>query len=298
MTRHRTREHAHLPPSLGARLDRVAAPPHLFGDLTEDVLLRAGISPGMHVLDVGCGRGDVTLLAAKLVGPTGRVIGIDRSVDALTIAASLAAALGLDNVSFREADLRDFVLDDGVDAIVGRYVLVHQDDYGGAMRRLARSLRPGGVMAFHEMVLSGGLESSPRCALLDRCAWWLRETYRRAGLDERAGLRLHAAFVEAGLGEPRMVVRASAQGASSAALFTSVAALVRALLPRIVQLGVASPAEVDVDTLADRLRAEATGLGAVVTSPLLVGAWARRAERGIGPHAEPASGESRHRRAM
>ncbi len=276
MTRHRTREHPYVPHPVNAALDRVVAQAHLFGDLTEDVLIRAGIAPGMHVLDVGCGRGDVTLLAAKLVGPTGRVIGIDRSTDALSIAASLASALRLDNVSFRVADLRDFVLDDGVDAIVGRFVLVHQPDYDDTMRRLARSLRPGGVMVFHELVLAGGLESSPSCSLLERCAGWLRETFDRAGLDVRAGLRMHRAFVEAGLGEPRMVVRASAHGAGSATIFASVAALVRSFLPLMVQLRVVGPAEVDIDTLAERLRAEATAAGAVVTSPLLAGAWARR----------------------
>ena len=284
--RHRTREHPYLHPTVyPSAHDRAALSSHLFGDLTEDVLIRAGITPGMHVLDVGCGRGDVTLLAARLVGPTGRVIGIDRSADALGIAASVAGALRLGNVSFREADLRDFVLDDGVDAIVGRFALVRQPDYADALRRLARSLRPGGVMAFQEMVLTGGLEASPRCALLERCGEWLRETFRRAGLDERAGLRLHAAFVEAGLGEPRMIVRASAQSASTSTTLASVAALVRSFLPLILRLGVASPAEVDIDTLAERLRAEATAAGAVVTSPLLVGAWARRGRREELPNA-------------
>jgi cyclopropane fatty-acyl-phospholipid synthase-like methyltransferase len=48
------------------RLERQAA---FFGELTEDVLRRAGVAPGMHVLDVGCGIADVSLLAARLVGP-------------------------------------------------------------------------------------------------------------------------------------------------------------------------------------------------------------------------------------
>jgi SAM-dependent methyltransferase len=275
MTRHRTREHAYAPRHI-APLDALALHSPPFGDLAEDVLLRAGIAPGMRVLDVGCGRGDLTLLAARLVGQSGRVIGVDRSADALRAAASLAAALRLPNVAFREADLHDLVLDDGVDAIVGRFVLVHQRDPAETLRRLARSLRPGGVMAFQELLLTGGLEASPRCALLERCAGWLRETFRRAGLDERAGLGLHAAFLEAGLGEPRLVVRASAQGGASGPILASVAALVRHFLPLLLQLGVATPAEVDIDTLAERLRAEAEAAGAVVTSPLLVGAWARR----------------------
>ena len=62
-------------------LDRLIAQARFFGDLTEEVLRRAGVGPGMRVLDVGCGTGDVSFLAARLVGPTGSVLGVDRSAD-------------------------------------------------------------------------------------------------------------------------------------------------------------------------------------------------------------------------
>jgi SAM-dependent methyltransferase len=58
----------------------------LIRDLTENVLRRAGIVPGMRVLDVGCGVGDVSLLAAEIVGPSGFVLGVDRSADATAVA--------------------------------------------------------------------------------------------------------------------------------------------------------------------------------------------------------------------
>src|SRR6202007_1153318 len=73
------------------RLERMAA---FFRDLTEEVLRRAGVAPGMHVLDVGCGVGDVSLLAGTLVGPTGAVLGIDRSAEAVDTARRRAAAAG------------------------------------------------------------------------------------------------------------------------------------------------------------------------------------------------------------
>src|SRR5262245_62576551 len=88
-----------------ARLERQG---RLFHDLTEDVLVRAGLAPGMRVLDVGCGIGDVSLLAASLVGPGGTVLGIDRSPDAIETAARRAAAACQRRGRFAVAEVEDF----------------------------------------------------------------------------------------------------------------------------------------------------------------------------------------------
>ena len=54
--------------------------------ITERLLREAGLTPGLRVLDLGCGCGDVAMLAAELVGPNGTVVGIDRSADVLAVA--------------------------------------------------------------------------------------------------------------------------------------------------------------------------------------------------------------------
>jgi ubiquinone/menaquinone biosynthesis C-methylase UbiE len=59
-------------------------------DLTGDLLSRAGLAPGMRVLDLGCGVGDVSLLAARIVGEKGSVLGVDRSASSLEIARGRA----------------------------------------------------------------------------------------------------------------------------------------------------------------------------------------------------------------
>jgi ubiquinone/menaquinone biosynthesis C-methylase UbiE len=69
----------------------------------------AGLGAGMHVLDVGCGAGDVSLLAAEFVGPTGTVVGIDSSRRAVDTARLRANRAGLPNVSFIEGDLHNRV---------------------------------------------------------------------------------------------------------------------------------------------------------------------------------------------
>src|SRR5262245_51899189 len=70
--------------------------------ITRRIFLFAGIGPGMRVLDIGCGAGDVSMLLADLVGESGEVVGVDRVPAALAAAESKAAERGLRNVSFRE----------------------------------------------------------------------------------------------------------------------------------------------------------------------------------------------------
>src|SRR5512142_3397577 len=72
------------------------------------LLRHAGIGRGMRVLDLGTAVGELAFLAAELVGPEGEVLGVDRSADALAAAREHAAARGLRNVSFAQADIADW----------------------------------------------------------------------------------------------------------------------------------------------------------------------------------------------
>src|SRR5215470_17333123 len=86
---------------------------------------QAGISEGMRVLDLGCGVGDVSFTARKLVGTSGEVLGIDRSEVAVAEAQKRAAAAGLRNVQFLASDLDNFRSEKKFDAVVGRLVLMY-----------------------------------------------------------------------------------------------------------------------------------------------------------------------------
>jgi SAM-dependent methyltransferase len=125
-------------------LDRLINQARFFGDLTEEVLRRAGVGPGMRVLDVGCGTGDVSFLAARLIGPTGSVIGVDRSAEAVAVAEGRAREAGLGNVSFAAQDLSEVTVADPVDALVVRLVLMYLADPAAVLRRLLEAVRPGG----------------------------------------------------------------------------------------------------------------------------------------------------------
>jgi len=121
-----------------------------FADPMDERLLRgAGIGRGMQVLDLDCGAGDVSLLAAKLTGPNGLVLGVDQDPAILEIARSRAHQQDLGHVYFLEA--ADGPYDQGpFDAVIARHILDRAENPVTAFRNLSRLLRPGGVLALHE----------------------------------------------------------------------------------------------------------------------------------------------------
>lgn len=255
-------------------LRRLAMQSAFWGELTEDVFQRAGIDDGMHVLDIGSGAGDVSFLAARMVGPSGSVLGIDRSEDAVKRASARAAELGLSWCRFSVAGVEAFETGQRFDAVVGRLVLMYLNDPARTLRSLARHLRPGGIVAFHEIILSS-MHCVPPIPLMRQVAHWVLTAFERGGAELDMGLRLPATFRAAGLtpAEPYAAARPVA-GADSAG-YEVLAAVTRSLLPAIEKFGIATPAEVDIDTLADRLRDATIAADACWLSPVMVGAWAR-----------------------
>lgn len=137
-----------------SELSRLAKQGTFYALATEDMMLRAGITPGMRVLDVGSGAGDVALLAARLVGASGVVVGVERSAEAAALAQARAAADGLTWCQFIVSDVDNFTCDETFDAMVGRLVLMYLPDPAATIRSLARHLRPNGIVAFQELYLS------------------------------------------------------------------------------------------------------------------------------------------------
>ncbi|MBO0784377.1 MAG: class I SAM-dependent methyltransferase [Ktedonobacteraceae bacterium] len=101
-------------------IQRLLRQGQLINPFTRRVLEDAGITTGMNVLDLGCGPGDVSLLVAELVGETGRVLGVDSNPAVLQLAQARAQEAGFGHVSFQAEDIRNLMLDQEFDAIVGR----------------------------------------------------------------------------------------------------------------------------------------------------------------------------------
>jgi enediyne biosynthesis protein CalE5 len=108
----------------------------------------AGIGPGGAVLDVATGYGEPGLTAARAVGSGGRVVCTDISAAMLRLARERAAADGLDNVEFVEADAEELAFPEAsFDAVLSRQGLQFLPDVAGALARLRSFLRPGGRLA-------------------------------------------------------------------------------------------------------------------------------------------------------
>jgi SAM-dependent methyltransferase len=255
-------------------LDRLIDQARFIGDLTEHLLRLAGLAAGMRVLDIGCGAGDASFLAARLVGPSGAVIGIDKAPEAIAVARERAHAAGLANVEFRIADAAEVSLDAPVDALIGRLVLMYFAEPAAVLRHLARQVRPGGVVVFQELDVTG-VASEPYCPVYEVAAQRIRQTLTRVGNDPRAGLKLRRIFCEAGLPAPHMIQAARVEGGPDSPVYAQVAQITRALLPLMERTGVATAANVDVETLAARLRTEAVTQDALLVYPPFYGAWAR-----------------------
>ena len=263
----------------GSELERLDLQGTLYRDATRRAFLDAGIEPGMSVLDIGCGTGDVSLLAAELVGPEGSVIGVDREAGAVEAARARAERRGERHVEFRAAEIGEGVRPSSVDALVGRFVLMHQPDPADALARAAEAVRPGGVIAMVESNMASLLDaphSWPHSQLYDRVVRWKCSVVGGAGADLEAGLRLSSLFVEAGLPRPTTRLDAVVAGGAETPLYRYMAESVRSMLPTAAQLGIRGFGEADVDALADELRTEVVAGGGVLVCWPVVAAWCRR----------------------
>jgi SAM-dependent methyltransferase len=244
----------------------------MFEPFTRQLFKEAGLRPGMHVLDVGCGSGDVALLAGEIVGPTGKVVGIDRAAAAIVRAKARAESRRMSNVQFVEGDPTSIRFDEGFDAIVGRLILMYYPNPVDAVRKLLAHFRAGGIIAFQEFDATG-CKSHPSSPTYERCVNWIVQTLQLSGADTSVGLKLHHIFRSAGLPAPMLRLDGIVGGGPDAPGYEAVADVVRSLLPAIEKFGIATAAEVEIDSLAKRIRDEVLSKDGVVVAPLMIGAW-------------------------
>jgi SAM-dependent methyltransferase len=250
-----------------ARLERQAA---LFDPVTERVLHAAGIAPGMRVLDLGAGAGDVSMLAARIVGPAGHVVGVERNPDAIQSAQARMRRAGIENVSFVNGDVATFELGDTFDAIVGRLILLYVPDPATALEHAAKLLRPGGIVCMHE--INGSELAAPDTPLFAEVSRIICAAFERTGAAVYMADGLHSTFRAAGLAAPELRYERVA-GGPERRLTEYIRDLLISLSPVIEREGLATAEQLELDTVVARLDAELERTGGIVTLWPMVGAW-------------------------
>ncbi|HEX4522649.1 MAG TPA: methyltransferase domain-containing protein [Casimicrobiaceae bacterium] len=123
-------------------VDRIVAP---FG---EAALKAAAPQPGERVIDIGCGCGETAIELARLVGPTGSVLGIDVSQPMLEVARSRGTSASCSQLSFREGDASEARLPPNMDLLFSRFGVMFFSQPSNAFSHLRKSLRKGGRCVF------------------------------------------------------------------------------------------------------------------------------------------------------
>ena len=258
-----------------AETERLIRQSGLYAPFTQRLFEQAGLGQGMRVLDVGTGAGDVALMVAEMVGPSGSVVGVDQNPEVLQTARARAVRAGFTNATFVQGDVGEMELDGGFDAAVGRLVLMHQSDPANTLRSVADRVRGGGIVAFQEYnVTSRSMVAFPSTQLWEDTLGWIATALERAGVETEMGFKLRRAFLGAGLPEPRMELNAPVGGGPRWGGYEFAAGTLRTLLPLVERFGIATAEEVAVDTLAERLREQMVASGGVGKPPEMVSAWA------------------------
>ena len=201
------------------------------------------------------------------------VVGLDRSETMVAMAGKRAQESAVSNVRFVRGDLGDDLSHLGLfDAVVGRRVLMYVPEPATVLRNLATILKPNGIVAFQESdatMSAGHIEALP---LHEQVTAWLWRMVEREGANIHMGFALPGLLAKNGFSVEAVRAEAIIQGQQ---LHYPLADVVRAVLPRMIEHGVVTAQEVDIDTLAERLTKE-RGDHTVFVSELAFTIWGKK----------------------
>jgi ubiquinone/menaquinone biosynthesis C-methylase UbiE len=245
---------------------------------TRDLFRKAGIAPGMKVLDVGSGAGDVALLLAELIGPEGSIVGVDVSASVLETARARLQAVGFEQATFLVGDIRSVVLENDFDAVVGRNILMYLANPAEVLRLCANHLRPGGLIAFQEIewsITERVVTMSSVPPLAQQAASWIIQGFCQAGTEMHMGFKFPQFFLDAGLPLPSMSLDSMVGTEADWVGYDFLKDVLRDILPKLHEYGILDK-QVDAASFVARLREEIRQRHAFFPLFFLSGAWAKK----------------------
>lgn len=257
-------------PGESARLQRQA------DELAADsaaLLDKVRLRPGQSAIDLGCGPRGVLDLLAERVSPGGRVVGLDADPVHTAMAADFAAERRLSGVEIMTADARSTGLPPGsFDLVHARTLFINLPDPAAVAAEMARLARPGGWVADMEPDTEHSLCYPPHPAF-DRLCEIFRVVFSRNGADIAMGRRVPELFRQAGLADVEVEARVQMYPPGNSRRTVRLD-LVRAMRPMILEMGVATEAE--LDELDAVLRPHLTHPDTITMSGLLFLTWGRK----------------------
>jgi SAM-dependent methyltransferase len=235
-----------------------------------------GIASGARVVEIGCGPQGCLDLLAERVAPSGKVIGVERSDDAVQMARAMAADQGLGNVEVVHRDARATGLPRGeFDLVTSRLVVVNVPRPEEIIAEAVALVKAGGIVAFHEADWIAHV-CDPPLAAWDRAIEVIDSYSRSAGIDLFIGRKLARLLREAGIGqvEVRPLVHAYPPGHGRRTILLD---FVENLSGRLVETGTVDPDE--LEAVKRSLRQHLDDPNTVVVSHLFVQAWGHKPDR-------------------
>lgn len=242
----------------------------------ESAFRSAGITTGMRVLDIGCGVGDVAMLAAEIAGPTGSVVALDRDAASIEWAKRRVTEAGFTNIQFHATEFDKFEETASFDALVGRFILLYLPDPVATLRHLSHSLRSGAVVAFMEPDFTVPSSVFPPMPDFKDCEKWVSEALRGSGARIDMGMRLHHAYRDAGFVNTTTIISHLSGCGVTRQMADFFVETIRSLLPKIVEYGIATTEEIRIDTLGDRMFAAGREADPQWVGSRYITAWARK----------------------
>jgi len=256
-----------------AAVERLFVLHSIYSPAGRRLLLQAGLKPGMHVADFGCGVGAVTRMIAEMVGPTGSVTGVDISAEQTQQASVICKKAGLHNVKFQTADAcRTGLPRHSFDLVYCRFLLLHLPDPEACLREMHDLLKPGGILVVEDGDLTSAGSAPPTA--LNAFADLFGRLGPTRGLDYTLGRNLYhlvssEGFCDVGLeihqpaiveGENRYLLKWSVEEAGSA----------------FIDAGLTTDTQL-AQTLS-QMQEAIDDFGVVVLMPRMSLVWARKAE--------------------